>query len=127
MMTQTISTSNFDYGQIEVHVDYWSPENKRSGGARVATFLGYLTTLQHGGMTVFPGLGLAVSPEAGSALFWLTVNTAEDYDSRMYHMGCPVGRGNKWVFTKWIYSDSQMWSFPCARREGNYPSFRNQR
>ena len=114
-------------GQIEVHVDYWNTDNKRPGGARVATFLGYLTDLRQGGRTVFPGLGLAVSPERGSALFWLTVDTAEDYDSRMYHMGCPVAGGNKWVFTKWIYSNSQMWKYPCARKEGNYPSFSNQK
>ena len=96
-------------GQIEVHVDYWNTDNKRQGGARTATFLGYLTHVDQGGRTVFPGLGLSVTPEKGSALFWLTINTEEDYDSRMYHMGCPVARGNKWVLTKWIYSDSQMW------------------
>ena len=73
------------------------------------------------------GLGVAVQPEKGSALFWLTVNTGEDYDSRMYHMGCPVVFGNKWVFTKWIYSDSQMWTQPCDRTKpaGNYAIFSN--
>ena len=69
-------------GQIEVHVDYWSEENKRAGGARVATFLGYLTEVEEGGRTVFPALGLAVRPERGSALFWMTVRPREEYDSR---------------------------------------------
>lgn len=112
-------------GQIEVHVDYWNTDNKRAGGARIATFLGYLTDVEEGGRTVFPGQGLAVTPQKGSALFWLTVDMGEDYDSRMYHMGCPVARGNKWVLTKWIYSDSQMWTQSCERQRANYPGFRN--
>ena len=33
----------------KVHVDYWNTDNKRIGGARVATFLGYLTDLDMGG------------------------------------------------------------------------------
>ena len=33
----------------KVHVDYWNTDNKRTGGARVATFLGYLTDLDMGG------------------------------------------------------------------------------
>ena len=37
-------------GQIEVHVDYWNTDNKRKGGARVATFLGYLTDLTQAGL-----------------------------------------------------------------------------
>ena len=55
------------------------------------------------------------------------MDTGEDYDSRMYHMGCPVARGNKWVMTKWIYSDSQMWTRPCVRGSGptNYENFKN--
>ena len=37
-------------GQIEVHVDYWNRDNKRKGGARGATFLGYLTDLTQAGL-----------------------------------------------------------------------------
>merc|ERR1711862_1094774 len=106
-------------------VDYWSKVNKRKGGARTSTFLGYLSDVSEGGRTVFPGLGLSVKPEKGSALFWLTVRTNEEYDSRMYHMGCPVRNGNKWVFTKWTYSDSQMWTHKCQLKEGNYEIFKN--
>ena len=73
-------------GQIEVHVDYWNADNKRAGGARTSTFLGYLSSGVDGGRTVFPGLGLSVQPERGLALFWLTVRTDEEYDSRMYHI-----------------------------------------
>ena len=86
-------------GQIEVHVDYWSEDNKRAGGARLATFLLYLAAVEAGGRTVFPGLGLAATPERGAALLWLTTDTAEDYDSRMYHMGCPVNMSDINILT----------------------------
>ena len=40
------------------------------------------TQVEYGGRTVFPGLGIHVNPEQGSALFWYTLNSQEDYDSR---------------------------------------------
>ena len=39
-------------------------------GDWVATFMMYLSPVDEGGATVFPRLGLRVSPEVGSALFW---------------------------------------------------------
>ena len=46
----------------------------------------------------------------------------------MFHMGCPVLYGSKWAFTKWLYSDEQMWSHPCpsdANPGDNFPKFSN--
>ena len=109
---------------------------KLSGGARLATFLTYLTDVESGGFTmhdipsnlqrqtkhilmkfflgrtVFPGLNISVLPQRGSALLWITVlrykkwsigqkkmkrnffkvRPEEQYDTRMFHMGCPVAR-----------------------------------
>ena len=31
----------------------------------------------------------------------------QEYDTRMFHMGCPVLVGHKWVLTKWLYADDQ--------------------
>ncbi len=127
-------------GQIEVHVDNWGPgAHSHPGGARhknwkshqsisrlqnrflyrIVTFLGYLSEPESGGRTVFPQLGLSVKPEAGTALFWLTAKEDGDYDSRMFHMGCPVLHGDKWVVTKWVYADEQMWNWPCERANNN--------
>jgi hypothetical protein len=114
-------------GQIEVHVDHWGPgKYKHPGGARTVTFLGYGSNTLVGGYTIFPGLGLHVKPQKGDALFWLTVKNDGEYDSRMFHMGCPVVYGNKWVVTKWLYSDDQMWVHPCNTMVGNFPTFSNQ-
>ena len=100
----------------------------------MATFLGYMTDVEAGGRTIFPQLALSNKPIKGDALFWLTVRHDREFDSQMYHAGCPVLYGNKWAFTKWIYSDDQMWTHPCPiskdnddkkYRGGNFPAFSN--
>ena len=103
------------------------------GGARMVTFLGYMSDVESGGRTIFPAIGLTIKPVKGDALFWLTTKDNLKFDSQMYHAGCPVLYGNKWVFTKWIYSDDQMWNYPCLvengnskkQRGSNFPIFNN--
>ena len=120
-------------GQIDVHVDYWGPNrHPHPGGARMATFLGYMSDVEAGGRTIFPQLALSNPPIKGDALFWLTTRNDQQFDSQMYHAGCPVLYGNKWAFTKWIYSDDQMWTHPCqimttSKQEAgsNFPKFSN--
>ena len=104
------------------------------GGARMVTFLGYMSDVESGGRTIFPAIGLTIKPVKGDALFWLTTKDNLNFDSQMYHAGCPVLYGNKWVFTKWIYSDDQMWNYPCMvengnskkQRGSNFPIFDNE-
>lgn len=116
-------------GQIEVHVDFWGPGNldPHPGGDRTSTILGYGSNFV-GGYTIFPGLGVYVKPRKGDALFWLTLNNNREYDSRMFHMGCPVVYGSKWLATKWLYSDDQMFMHPCLAKADpgdNFPPFSN--
>ena len=98
----------------------------------MVTFMGYMSDVEAGGHTIFPQLALSIQPRKGDALFWLTTRNDLNFDSQMYHAGCPVLYGNKWVFTKWIYSDEQMWNYPCLinlsdtkGRGGNFPMFTN--
>eukprot|EP00095_Tigriopus_kingsejongensis_P008380 maker-scaffold9_size846264-snap-gene-1.8 protein:Tk08380 transcript:maker-scaffold9_size846264-snap-gene-1.8-mRNA-1 annotation:"hypothetical protein LOTGIDRAFT_233738" len=71
--------------------------NLKHGGERFNTFMLYLTNVEAGGRTVFPQLGLSIPPERGSALFWFNLDSADRYDTRNFHFGCPVVFGNKWI------------------------------
>ena len=59
-------------------------------------------------------LGVTVKPEAGSALYWFNHDAIEENDSRTFHLGCPVGVGNKWIANKWIKWTAQMCNYPCT-------------
>merc|ERR1712226_190712 len=104
-------------GKISGHVDNKGPlyddfynddEKKHSwlaikfGGPRLMTFMIYLSSIEAGGHTVFPQPGISVKPEKGSALYWFNMGAQNNYDSRIYHLGCPVLYGNKWIANKWI-------------------------
>ncbi len=88
------------------HHDYFDPARPgtaavlRRGGQRVATLVTYLNTPAAGGATVFPDVGVDVSPVKGNAVFF-------SYDrphasTRSLHGGAPVLAGEKWVATKWL-------------------------
>ena len=119
---------------IKIHYIFQYVSMSIIGGARMVTFLGYMSDVESGGRTIFPAIGLTIKPVKGDALFWLTTKDNLNFDSQMYHAGCPVLYGNKWVFTKWIYSDDQMWNYPCMvengnskkQRGSNFPIFTNE-
>jgi prolyl 4-hydroxylase len=88
------------------HHDYFdpalpgAPRILQRGGQRVGTLVMYLNTPQGGGATVFPDVGLDVTPVRGNAVFF-------SYDrphpsTRTLHGGAPVTAGEKWVATKWL-------------------------
>ena len=81
-------------GLISAHVDsisWLSDTNKmandRYGGARLMTFMVYLSNVPSGGHTVFPQLGISVKPVKGSALFWFNIGSDMHFDSRVIHLG----------------------------------------
>ena len=80
----------------------------------------FLSTVEAGGHTIFPLLGLTVPPREGSALFWHTVNSAGDSDQRMKHLGCPVVHGDKWIVNKWVKWHHHMFSHPCHVNRGTF-------
>jgi len=91
-----------------------------NGGERIATFMMFLSSPGSGGHTIFPQLGISIKPEAGSALMWANIRSSGLFDTRVFHMGCPVLRGNKWISNKWILWNNQMASYPCYRERGRH-------
>jgi prolyl 4-hydroxylase len=92
--------------EYQPHYDYFSPEDAGTptlllhGGQRVATLITYLNTVDAGGATVFPDIGLEVAAIRGHAVFFA-------YDrpqpvSRTLHGGTPVTAGEKWIATRWM-------------------------
>ena len=92
--------------EYKPHYDYFDPKEPGTptiltrGGQRVATVVMYLSEPEGGGGTVFPDVGLDVSPKRGNAVFF-------SYDrphpsSKTLHGGAPVIAGEKWIATKWL-------------------------
>ena len=84
------------------------------------TFMIYLSSIEAGGHTVFPQPGISVKPEKGSALYWFNMGAQNNYDSRIYHLGCPVLYGNKWIANKWIKFVSNYHNYPCHVNDYHY-------
>jgi prolyl 4-hydroxylase len=89
---------HFDYF-IDRHA-YWDVERKR-GGQRSWTAMGYLNQVEAGGATDFPRLAQAIPPQAGVLLVWNNMAPDGRPNPRTIHAGMPVERGIKYVLTKW--------------------------
>jgi prolyl 4-hydroxylase len=70
------------------------------GGQRLGTLLVYLSEPPRGGGTVFPDVGIEVTPRLGTAVFFSY--EMDDPSSKSLHGGSPVIEGDKWVCTKWV-------------------------
>lgn len=94
--------------QYRPHYDWLDPDTTghRShlarGGQRLATFVLYLTEVEQGGATIFPGLGLEVYPKKGSALWFLNTDSNHQPDRQTLHGGAPVIKGTKIIANKWL-------------------------
>ena len=89
----------FAGGYIELHVDTNPKANQGNvdyeagpsewllTGERLMTFMVYLSSVEEGGNTAFPLLGVTVPPRQGAALFWHTVTSSGYQDQRMKHLG----------------------------------------
>jgi len=85
-------------------------------GKRMATVIYYLSDVI-GGSTVFPELGLAVTPSKGSALFWHNLDSFNNVDNRTLHASCPTALGIKWTSSRFIPEGGQIWKKPCTVKQ----------
>nr|AXL97329.1 prolyl 4-hydroxylase [Conus miles] len=100
-------------GHYDVHMDPF--QDRDNGHNRLATVLFYLTDVEKGGATIFPKVGVSVSPVKGMALMWYNYQPhMKDRDRLTYHAGCPVLMGNKWIANKWIWHYGNMFRRPCG-------------
>ena len=109
---------------IQQDANVLSSENNAFGGFRVTTFMIYLSNVESGGHTIFPQAGISVKPKEGKALFWFNCGPQgqNPSDSRIYHLGCPVLYGNKWIANKWVKILPQFKNYPCGIKSNDYYS-----
>ncbi|WP_293936124.1 2OG-Fe(II) oxygenase [Iodobacter sp.] len=95
-------------GEYKPHFDYFpvgdpgSQVHLKNGGQRVSTMVIYLNDVEEGGETIFPELGMAISPKKGSAVYFEYCNSHSQTDPLTLHGGNPVLKGEKWIATKWM-------------------------
>jgi prolyl 4-hydroxylase len=94
--------------EYRAHYDWFDPEmpgprkHLERGGQRVGTFVIYLTDVEQGGGTSFPGIGLEVLPKKGGAVFFANTDAYCVPDKQTLHAGSPVIKGVKMVANKWL-------------------------
>ncbi|KAM7295155.1 hypothetical protein ISCGN_024660 [Ixodes scapularis] len=76
-----------------------------------------MSDVEEGGATVFPSLGVRVSPKKGDAVFWWNIKSNWEGDLLTWHAGCPVLYGSKWIANKWFGSYSNVFRMPCSTNQ----------
>jgi prolyl 4-hydroxylase len=95
-------------GHTAPHFDFLIPSNATNSdsisrsGQRLSTLIVYLNDLPQGGETVFPVVGLSVTPRRGNAVYFEYTNSHMQVDQKSLHAGAPVTQGEKWIVTKWM-------------------------
>lgn len=90
------------------HFDFLLPSNQanresiRRSGQRISSLVIYLNDVVAGGETVFPEIGLSVSPKKGNAVYFEYTNSLCQVDLKSVHAGAEVHEGEKWAVTKWM-------------------------
>jgi prolyl 4-hydroxylase len=80
--------------------DYWKTERKR-GGQRSWTAMGFLNKVDKGGETHFVEVGAKIEPKPGVLLVWNNALPDGSPNENTLHAGTPVVEGVKYVLTRW--------------------------
>jgi prolyl 4-hydroxylase len=95
-------------GATTAHHDFLVPSSAANhasltrSGQRVSTLITYLNDVEAGGETVFPLAGWTIAPHRGSSLYFEYCDRRGQLDHQSLHASNAVGRGEKWVATKWM-------------------------
>lgn len=105
---ETVQGQRYQPGQeFRAHMDWFSTrepywkEQSRLGGQRCFTAMAYLNTVEEGGSTDFPNIGLSIPPQRGALLIWNNARVDGTPNDMTLHAGTPVIRGTKYIITKW--------------------------
>ncbi|ESO05885.1 hypothetical protein HELRODRAFT_93833 [Helobdella robusta] len=105
-------------GHYEPHYDFATSREldtfEKAIGNRIATFICYLSDVQAGGATVFPGIGVSFWPRKAKCAFWYNLMRSGEGDMRTRHAACPVLSGIKWACNKWFHERGQEFIRPCT-------------
>ena len=93
--------------QYRAHRDALGPaalagDPLEGAGDRVRTVLGYLNSPETGGETVFPNLGICITPKRGRILVFENLDRNRKPEPLSLHAGLPVQAGTKWLSSLWI-------------------------
>lgn len=91
--------AHWDY--FDTTAPYWKDATKR-GGQRSWTAMVYLNTVEEGGETDFPMIGISIPPQRGVLVIWNNMRPDGTPNLMTHHAGKPVLQGTKYIFTKWF-------------------------
>jgi prolyl 4-hydroxylase len=97
--------------QFKAHHDYFNEgepywqKMKDHGGQRTWTAMIYLNDVVEGGATWFPQAGIRVAPRRGLLLAWNNMAADGQPNPATIHEGMAVGKGVKYIVTKWFRED----------------------
>ena len=113
---------NDPYGYIEGAQLTPERANLVKSGDIFGTLMGWVSDTQAGGATTFftNDKPLLFYPKKGDAAFWFGLKSDGSRENMVYHGGCPVIAGSKWILNKWIYSFDQFSKLPCPRQRGGW-------
>ena len=100
--------------EFRPHFDFLDPakpgyaRDLEKKGQRIATFLVYLNDGYEGGETDFPELDWRYKGRKGDALLFWNVDTAGLPDPLTLHAGLPPTKGEKWLFSQWLWQPPRL-------------------